>query len=788
MLPPLAAARRDDDTKRDASEAIASAGKEGAAGANLAFARQIADSELYDMAIGQVVSRLQATNTDRFLFLEESIGFSPTAADFSLEIHSYADMPDVAKLRLALRAREAAEQGTARLMLAALGKMLSLNDPERADESTSQAVRDYLTLRLALDPKYNPLETSKLRLSYRYPKPPERPKLEADVRARLGVLARYLSDPRHGGPVQALVRYFRKTPRQAQDLLWQCGSLWLAFEILVAGDKDPKDTVEYLVDRVNREAKKRDDTTLERVAVLWPDKEIKGADELTLPIKPVGPKQPEPPAAAMKAEERAAEFAKFNKEAGSMKPAEVKKRASYPHGIYYGIEVRGEDLPTPAAMRYEPNKSDPAKGKLVVTFKNKRVRSLVNVNPEEARAAWETLYGKDALADGEGTPILGLEQAGGSYHEITKKNVRRGRRSDVIVHPALLDTELAAAGIRGELLANNRAWLLAELDADGSLGEKESKDKKDSKDSRARTVIKQMVEWAFDPWRNLDVFYGGNHLSVFRLVDVPLVVTRGNEDDALRVMRDGDAYDELLRSKVFIEMLLHVQPTRDGAPRGDAVEVKKFAKETYPIMGDLLRASPELQRLNNFAAVLGVVRWAKAKGATFAEPAKPKGGPRTPESVAVFSDLVVPLARLKPEEVHKSEEKRLEGALTELRKTGGVKKYHKAWDGFFEAVKNEDEKGAKTTTEAVSKLENGDEDVKQFIRVVRALYYDRVDEMARKHRGKDGKTNQKKLRADFNDLVAKVRERVKKTPAEAALAIELLNDLSKRLFPKKDDA
>jgi len=172
--------------------------------------------------------------------------------------------------------------------------------------------------------------------------------------------------------------------------------------------------------------------------------------------------------------------------------------------------------------------------------------------------------------------------------------------------------------------------------------------------------MKQMVEWAFDPWRNLDVFYRRQRLSVFRLVDVPLVVKPGVQDSALRVMRDGEDYDEMLRSRAFISMLLHVQLVKDdSSPKGDAEEVKKFARESYAVMGDLLKASPELQRLNNFAAVLGVVRWAKSKGATFAEPQKPKGGPRTPESLAVFSDLVVPLARVKAEDVRKAEGKRL---------------------------------------------------------------------------------------------------------------------------------
>ena len=90
LLPALAVARQDDDKKDEKVDK--------------AEARRIADRELLDMAVRHVVSRLQATKTDGFSFLEENVGFSPTAADFPLEIHSYADLPDA--VRAMVRRRE----------------------------------------------------------------------------------------------------------------------------------------------------------------------------------------------------------------------------------------------------------------------------------------------------------------------------------------------------------------------------------------------------------------------------------------------------------------------------------------------------------------------------------------------------------------------------------------------------------------------------------------------------------------------------------------------------------
>ena len=270
----------------------------------------------------------------------------------------------------------------------------------------------------------------------------------------------------------------------------------------------------------------------------------------------------------------------------------------------------------------------------MVTFKNKKSeRSLLNVNPEEARAAWEMLYGKDALKDGDGTPILGLEQGGGSYHEIGKTSVRRTARRDVIVHPALLDTELAAAGIRVELLANNRDWIHAELDADASLG---------AKDSHARAAMKQMVEWAFDPWRNLDVFFRRQRLSVFRLVDVPLVVKPGVQDAALRVIarRRGVRRAAALAG---VHLDAAARATDEGRQlaegrRAGGEEVREGVVRRHgrPAEGVAGTAAAEQLRGRARRGALGEV-----EGGDVRRAAEAKGRARTPESLAVFSDLVV---------------------------------------------------------------------------------------------------------------------------------------------------
>jgi hypothetical protein len=57
----------------------------------------------------------------------------------------------------------------------------------------------------------------------------------------------------------------------------------------------------------------------------------------------------------------------------------------------------------------------------------------------------------------------------------------------------------------------------------------------------------------------------------------------------------------------------------------------------------------------------------------------------------------------------------------------------------------------------------------------------------RKHRGKDGKLNREKLRTEVDSLIDEVKKKVEKKPAEAGLALFILDEVNRRLFPKKKD-
>ena len=154
--------------------------------------------------------------------------------------------------------------------------------------------------------------------------------------------------------------------------------------------------------------------------------------------------------------------------------------------------------------------------------------------------------------------------------------------------------------------------------------------------ARRRKVLEQEADWLFDPWTNLGRKYG-YHSSVFRVTDVPLLL-RGDGNSLVVERDDPDGcWTDPLRRLTFIQAEVVIQRfTAKGTPIPGVKRPENYEAEAYKLMAELVPTSAELQRLNNFAAVLGVVRWAKSHEAKFAAPAKPKDGPRTPEARQCF--------------------------------------------------------------------------------------------------------------------------------------------------------
>src|SRR5581483_3342723 len=236
----------------------------------------------------------------------------------------------------------------------------------------------------------------------------------------------------------------------------------------------------------------------------------------------------------------------------SLKPAEVRKRADNPTGIFYASDLRADPaLPKPTNVEYTPG-SDAINGKLTVTFADGSKRTLAPVHAEEAYVAYEMAYGAAAAKPGDGIELLVLDGPL-SYYEVKDNKLETIPRRDVIANPALLGTELAQVCVRIEGMPEMRQWLLDEIKADpvwGQLGKDEA--------ARRRQVLEQEAEWLFDPWTNLSRKYGP-HSSVFRLTDVPLYL-RGDGGALVGERDDPDKrWSDPLHRRTFIEAELLIQ-------------------------------------------------------------------------------------------------------------------------------------------------------------------------------------------------------------------------------------
>jgi hypothetical protein len=734
--------------------------------------------------LAQLAKDLEANGVNVPHWLRATVGFAPDLDGFPAEAHVYFDLPDVVKLRAAYQAIENAKADSGAVLLDLLGKRLELEKLDKkgdklTDEERAAGVKiaeQMLELLKKLNPDFKVNDVRTLQIKFVFKPAPERPKLADEDRNRLAVLAQYLEQSRNGGPVAALKRYFSLDADAAHLLLWESGTCQLAFERAFAEKqtKEPK-FLEQLVARVNEDALKHKDRTLERTALLWPKAPQRqpGDDELPALTPPRGPKFPDAPKAVRGAGQRAEDYRKDNAEAASLKPADVRKTVGNPTGIFFAAEARADNaLPKPAALEYTPG-AGAADGKLTVTFANDTKRTLAPVHAEDARVAFEMIYGANAAKPGDGVPLLVLDGPH-SYFEVKDGKLLRGRRREVTLHPALLDRELALACVRIDGLPRSRQWLLDEIDADPAWGRF---DKDEA--ARRKQALRQTADWVFDPWTNLARKFGP-HSSVFRLTDVPLLIRGG--DGVLAVERDDPSgrWGEPLRRSTFIEADLIIQKYSDlGRKAGEVKRPANYQAEAYQLMAELVPTSAELQRLNNFAAVLAVVRWAKAGEAKFAAPPKPKDGPRTPEAVAVYPDKVVPLPGGSRDEVLKRETGKLDAALKDLADKDAIKKLQTLCAKVIEAIEAEDKDTLEKLAKEVTELERTSAEVRLYQELVEAKYAEilTINHSTPPGKRPDLKVEERRLKP----LVEKLTALAEESPAEYLLGTNLVTRFLKRL-------
>lgn len=317
-------------------------------------------------------------------------------------------------------------------------------------------------------------------------------------------------------------------------------------------------------------------------------------------------------------------------------------------GIVFGNKVTtGEGIPLGLeSISYSPGE-DPTNGVLVFRFADQTVLSSTNVHRQDAFAAHQMIYsgvelnGQLVLASQEPDEGIGLVGVDNNvpYVDPGPDRIIEGRRFRVVLHPALLNVELGWSALMVDVLPIQLTHILGQIERDTYL-------LTDDQRHSARQHIQRLFE-------SMDT---RTALGTWKIVDVPMtVIQRG---DGLAVIRSTDQQNDWpvgLRLSSFIEMHVIVVTdveefsfarllgTENGLDEFTSFDAT-FSDAFYRSVPMLIRASYDYKRVNDFARVLALFRWAKTKNAKFkGDPPPQPEHVETPDAIVITTNAISPV-------------------------------------------------------------------------------------------------------------------------------------------------
>jgi len=289
-------------------------------------------------------------------------------------------------------------------------------------------------------------------------------------------------------------------------------------------------------------------------------------------------------------------------------------------GVVLGEEVTAPGLGKVLRLTWKESKGETEWGDLEFDFGNGDLARMPRVRRSDALAAYRIVYtGLPAEGGlppifatdlGQAVGLVGLEKSTDYFECGPTSFLREGRRFNFVLHPALVDLSLGWSVLMCDVLPLDemRPQLLARLEKAAGRPARDSLEK----------IFDRKERW-----------------FTYKFSDVPLRIIRAQ--GAIQVERPADParpLDAALRRSAFLSLRQYRDNLAPTKPE-DAVEVVSKDERFYPLVPDLIRASSDFDRLNQFARLMAAVRWAKATGASFEQP--PGGG----EQPAVGGSVVV---------------------------------------------------------------------------------------------------------------------------------------------------
>jgi hypothetical protein len=291
-------------------------------------------------------------------------------------------------------------------------------------------------------------------------------------------------------------------------------------------------------------------------------------------------------------------------------------------GILFGNSVHDTGLPQVTLVAYTPSRD--ATGDVLVTFADGSRASFPYVSADEAHAAKAVVFDRAGALKSDPTdaaiPLVSM-RANLDYSECdAEKKEYDGIAFDMVVHPALARSDLG--------------WSAIIVDMYPTIIRAIHDQRREMKKSAAPlpTFVRDLR---------------AHHAYNWKIVDVPVLIER--EGERLTVQRDprGDEFPEGLRRTAFLEMRPFYEKSATVASSGHSDETKpdlEFAHDFYAQLPLIMRQIPEYQRINSFAEVLALFRWAKAKGGKFDGIITAPKLARAPEAIAVVRGSIKPIA------------------------------------------------------------------------------------------------------------------------------------------------
>ncbi len=319
-------------------------------------------------------------------------------------------------------------------------------------------------------------------------------------------------------------------------------------------------------------------------------------------------------------------------------------------GIVFGNKVTtGEGIPLGLeTISYSPGE-DPTNGVLVFRFADQTVLSSTKVHRQDAYAAHQMIYsgvelnGQLILASQEPDEGIGLVGVDNNvpYIDPGPDLIIGGSRFRVVLHPALLNLDLGWSALMVDVLPIQPTHILRQIERDTYLLTDDQRD-------AARLHLRRLFE-------SMDT---RGALGTWKIVDVPMTVIRRGDGDGLAVIRSADQQNDWpvgLRRSSFIEMhvivvtdveefnLARLLGTENGLDELTSFDAT-FSDAFYRSVPMLVRASYDYKRVNDFARVLALFRWAKTKNAKFeGDPPPQPLHVETPDAIVITTDAISPV-------------------------------------------------------------------------------------------------------------------------------------------------